>query len=183
MHGMATARWLLLLICTSALIASALIANQVYVYVTYVVPLANHHELEYFVADIHHSPVGSQHDNYAALDRVTLLEDGSIDAVFKPDPDMKAFQNVPHFEHTENIKVGQTFVVKCQDRADLGPELNPRGPTIVGIFQYLGTVNIDEALMHEFYHVTTSLKERMPCNYPEVIRHSIDVIEVITLDD
>lgn len=107
---------LLVIFLVSLLIVSLLIAVTAAPldgYYTYARPMMDH-EVEYVVADFHNHPIGTG-AAYGAMMNATLLEDGSIDVDFAPNPQYIHFQNMPHFEYSRNIKVGQTFVAMCVD--------------------------------------------------------------------
>lgn len=166
-----------MLLAVTISVAAAL-AGPIHGYFTYVVPMENYHDLEYFLGDIHYSPVNSSYDNYAAMGSVTLLENGSVDVVFTPDPKMTMFEGVPHFEHVENIKIGQTFAVTCNVHVnDEDPNMKFK-PTTIQLIKYMGLATVDGAPMHSLYHVGVLLSTHMPCDYPEVIPRSVDVIDL-----
>ena len=160
------------ILLVAAAISAASVAGPLHTHLTYVMPIENYYDIEYAIADIHTSPVDSSHDNFAALGSVTLLDDGSIDAVFEPDPRMKAFRDVPHFEHSENIQVGQTFAVTCSNSAD------GTSPTSLGLLQYTGLTYVDGTAEHTFYHVGVVLQSNMPCDYQQVIPASVGIVEL-----
>ena len=83
---------------------------------------------------------------------------------------MTKFQNVPYFEHSENIRIGQTFAVTCLNNDD------GTSPTYLDLLRYGGLSYVNGAAEHVFYHVGVVLKSRMPCDYPQVIPASVDAI-------
>lgn len=106
---------LLAVFLISLLIISLLVMPPLYEYYTYMLPMTDY-EVE-DIADFHNHAIGAG-AAYGAMRNVTLLEDGSIDAVFAPSPYDARFQSIPRFEYSRNIKVGQTFVVGCADYED-----------------------------------------------------------------
>ncbi len=88
------------------------ISPTVYNYYAYTLPMKDI-LIDHYPIDFHYSNADGKHGTYGVVKLVTLLEDGSIDVEFGPNEFYLDF-GVPNFTHTENIKVGQTFVVLCQ---------------------------------------------------------------------
>lgn len=233
---------LLAVFLVSLLLASLLAAAPLYGYYTYMLPMTDH-EVEYVVADFHNRPIGIG-ASYSAMRNATLLEDGSIDVDFAPEPNNIRFLNVPHFEYSRNIKAGQTFVVGCTDyKIELGAlkwelgelkqrldaakqglgaskrdlELDERrleevkrdleewkqspSTTYVHMLKYTGVKPLEKNPAYEFpsdyfremyfrdverlngtstlefFYFGALLSGHMPCNYPDVIKWSVGVIQ------
>ena len=159
-------------------------------YATYGVPIKNS-VVEENVGDVHYEPIKKGiHTYYASIENINLLDDESIDITFSQNDYeySNGYRPFPEFSYTQNIRINQTFVVVCHDFTDpqtfeIFPhetkELRASYPEGLGILKYLGTVQVQDELMHKFFHITSLVKTKMPCSFPEVIEHSIDAVDLV----
>ena len=174
------------------------VSDDILGYYHYTIPIMDY-KVEYTAADFHSYRVGLPL-NFGVAGNVTLLEDDSIDVDFVPSPKYNAFDNIPYFVHTENIKPGQTFIVAC---GGLGNPTSEESD-ILTVLKYTGTKVLEdpgydfagkydhyirgiEALngtkAYEFFHIDVYLKAPVKCDYPDVIKWSIDVVKTDGRED
>ncbi len=160
---------------------------------TYVIPMRES-ILVPDVSDVHYEPIYSERF-WLSMERITPLNDGSIRIDFSQNgwTDTSVIPLIPEFEHSENIKINQMFAVMClplkeedhkmlcddtddQDARACTTPLTGGTPSVVNFLQYLGmTPDRNGVLSYKFFHVSADLQEYMPCDYPKVIRNSVDV--------
>jgi len=120
--------------------------------------------------------------NMMAMEKIELHDDNSINIEFGQNNYewSTGYKPIPEFEYTANFKVNDTFVVLCVNigkdgYADAHPDLsNPHLPGL-GIMKYLGPITIENEPILLFWHESASIQVEMPCSYPEMIHHSINL--------
>ncbi len=180
----------------SAIVACLFIATLVSLYVTseherqtYVIPMRDS-VIVPDIVDIHYEPITDER-HYATIERIAPLHDGSIQVYFSQNGHTGPSRLVPTFTHSENILINQTFAVLCypltlEARDELCHNVDgysrrictePTNTTsYVEFLQYLGTTPDRDGIMsYKFFHAPAELNTYMPCNYPDVIKNSIDV--------
>ena len=77
------------------------------------------------------------------------------------------------FLRNETVRVGETY---GYTKPYLDKEFyeNPG----VDILTYMGTGNFNGVPVYGFHHVYGYLRDKVPCNYPQVIEHSIDLVDI-----
>lgn len=162
--------------------------DSMYNYYVYTAPIKNAIDTTpEFGGDIHYEnfPKGI-HTYYASMENISPQSDGSLDIDFGKNNYRwsNGYQPIPEFTHSENIKINQTFAVICHDFSNLQAREILIKPIDIDypqleILKYLGPVhNKDGKTHYKFYHVQRSLQTDMPCNYPEIITHSIDAVDL-----
>ena len=140
-----------------------------------------------FLGDVHHEkfPKGT-YTYYTSIDNIVPLNDGSLDVDFAQNDYQwsNGYRPIPDFSYTQNIKVNQTFVVICHDFSDPLTREIFKNSTIsdypeVDVLKYMGPILISDEIQYKFYHVQRTLQTDMPCNYPEIIEHSVDAIDLV----
>ena len=181
----------ILLLASVLMVAGVLILinfDSMYNYYVYTTPIKNAVDMyPDFPGDVHYEKVPKGiHKYYASISNITPQDDGSIDVDFaKNDYSWSnGYSPIPDFSHTENIKVNQTFVVICHDFSDPLTREIFKNSTVsdypeVDVLKYLGPVQISGEIKYKFYHAQRTLQTDMPCNYPEVIEHSMDAINLV----
>lgn len=140
-----------------------------------------------FFGDIHYEkfPKGT-HSYYASIENFTPQSDGSLDIDFgKNDYGWSnGYRPIPEFSYSTNIRINQTFAVICHDFTQplaLETLINPIDTQypLLEVLKYLGPIQNDEGQTdYKFYHVQRSLQSDVPCNYPQIIEHSIDAVDL-----
>lgn len=135
-------------------------------YVTYIVPLKN----------------TTSTDEYPHMDSVLVNgtkypfaiksiqhheEDDSITVTFG-NVYHENFADVPEFSYTKNFQVNQSFAFSCK-------VFEPT--TYLEFYKYYGTEIINGEKNFMFWHYDAETIQAMPCNYPDVLINSIDVID------
>ena len=78
------------------------------------------------------------------------------------------YDSIPTFSYTQNFHVNQTFAFRCIERHDF---------TYLEFYKYLGIRMIFGEPRIVLWYIAGETHRTMPCNYPEVIVHSIDLID------
>lgn len=181
----------ILLVISVLMVAGVLIPvnfDSIYNYYVYTAPIKNSVNMyPEFLGDVHYEKVPKDTDkHYASISNIIPQDDGSIDVDFAKNDYQwsNGYSPIPDFSHTENIKINQTFVVICHDFSDPLTREIFKNSTVsdypeVDVLKYLGLVQVYGEIKHKFYHAQRMLQADMPCNYPEVIEHSIDAIDLV----
>jgi hypothetical protein len=181
----------ILLVISVLMVAGVLILinfDSMYNYYVYTAPIKNAvYMYPDFLGDVHYEKVPKGiHKYYASISNIAPQDDGSIDVDFAKNDYQRSngYSPIPDFSHTQNIKINQTFVVICHDFSDPLTREIFKNSTVsdypeVDVLKYLGPVQISGEIKHKFYHAQRMLQTDMPCNYPEVIEHSIDAIDLV----
>ena len=120
--------------------------------------------------------------NMMAMEKIELQDDNSINVEFGQNNYewSTGYKPIPEFEYAANFKVNDTFVVLCTNigrdgYAEFHPDLSKPYLPGLGIVKYLGPIAIENEPILLFWHESVSLQADMPCSYPEVIYHSINL--------
>ena len=79
-----------------------------------------------------------------------------------------SFGDIPAFSHVQNFHVNQTFAFRCVEYPDF---------TFLGFYKYLGIHVVFQELRIILWHYEGETHRPMPCDYPEIITHSIDLVD------
>ena len=175
------------------LVLAMFVYEPTYGFFTYRLPVADS-TIEHLVHHIDYSPVetGDGKRHLVTLEEVSIIDDETIEIRFGQNDygiyssGVKVY-SPPVFSHVERIKVGQTFVVTCQERDDVPPHPKstrdvPPG-TGISILKYLGLEEHGGIRAYKFLHSSSLTKTPMPCNWPQVIRYTVDALPVVIPDD
>jgi len=120
--------------------------------------------------------------NMMAMETIELQDDNSINVEFGQNNYewSTGYKPIPEFEYGANFKVNDTFVVLCTNigkdgYADAHPDLSKPYLPGLGIVKYLGPITIENEPILLFWHESASIQVDMPCSYPEIISHSINL--------
>jgi len=120
--------------------------------------------------------------NMMAMEKIELQDDDSINVEFGQNNYewSTGYRPIPEFEYDANFKVNDTFVVLCTNigkdgYADAHPDLSKPYLPGLGIVKYLGPITIENEPILLFWHESASIQVDMPCSYPEIISHSINL--------
>ena len=123
--------------------------------------------------------------NMMAMEKIQLQDDDSINVEFGQNNYewSTGYKPIPEFEYNANFQVNDTFVVLCTNigkdgYADIHPELSEPYLPGLGIVKYLGPITIENEPILLFWHESASIQVDMPCSYPEIIHHSINLWEL-----
>lgn len=150
--------------------------DSMYNYYVYTAPIKNAH-LDVLADHYDGIPVSSP--NALFIHNIKLISDDSIEIEFGENFDNPKnpgyYEQVPKFSFTTIIKEGQTFLDRCTTKHD------PDKPGI-GIYKYMGLALDDRDDYAEpvflFYHASGTVQSPMQCLFPQVIEHSIDIIQL-----
>lgn len=78
------------------------------------------------------------------------------------------YADIPAFSYVQNFHVNQTFAFRCIEHHDF---------TYLEFYKYLGTRIIFDEPRIILWYFAGETHRPMPCNYPEVIVHSIDPVD------
>jgi len=186
-------RWIVIIGVSSLialLILSYFIIESLYNYYTFTDVFKNHINPLHIV-DIHYDPVEKPKlGYYSTIEDITRQDDNSINIQFSQ-PEFQysnGYNPIPVFtSYYGNIRINQTFVVSCVNfvkdgQAENFPDLEITDYPSISILKYLGPDIKNEIPVYKFLHASTSLTADMPCDYPEIIEHSIDAIPVYVPD-
>ncbi len=234
-----------ILVIVIAPIIVGVITVPVYNYYTYTIPMKDP-LINYVLADFHYPRVESLDSNFLTMKSITLLDDESIDVEFSPDSRYINSDGL-NFTHVQNIKIGQTFVVSCNQhddadriqittsyeellkqmnktfqrvkvnvndeffktcqnnfdvrvcqelytmflesnktnfmteiRVDTRPYLDKEfyDKPFVNILKYMGLGEIGGEQVYVFHHVDGYLRDSVSCDYPQVIKYSVDLVDL-----
>ena len=143
--------------------------NSLYNYITFAVPLNS------WTAD---EEYGSHIDNFwidrndavypFAIHKITYNEsDESVAIIFSGRDSPEHFKIDQKFTHEETLYIDQSFIFHCKEYDD---------HTLLSVFKYVGTEIVDGETSVSFLHYEGNTKTPMPCIYPDVIIHSIDIL-------
>jgi len=147
--------------------------ESMYNYATFVAPIKNAH-LDVLADHYDGMPVSSPTALF--IHNIKLISDDSIEIQFGDNTGNTGYyEQVPKFSFTATIKEGQTFLDRCSAKHDLNkPE--------IGIYKYVGLAlddrNYELGPVFLFYHASGTIQSPMQCTFPQVIEHSIDVIQL-----
>ena len=120
--------------------------------------------------------------NMMSMEKITVQDDNSINVEFGQNNYewSTGYKPIPEFEYNANFKVNDSFVVLCTNIgkdgfAKLHPDLSKPYLPGLGIMKYLGPVIIEDEPILLFWHESASIQVDMPCSYPEMIHHSINL--------
>ncbi|MBI1663530.1 MAG: hypothetical protein IS860_08600 [Nitrosopumilus sp.] len=120
--------------------------------------------------------------NMMAMEKIQLQDNDSINVEFGQNNYewSTGYKPIPEFEYHANFKVNDTFVVLCTNigkdgYADAHPDLSEPYLPRLGILKYLGPMTIENELILLFWHESASIQVDIPCSYPEMIYHSINL--------
>ena len=75
---------------------------------------------------------------------------------------------IPDFKYTQNFQINQTFAFRCIEFED---------NTFVGFYKFLGVEKIRDEDHILLWHYEGETRNLMQCNYPEIIKNSIDLVD------
>ncbi len=168
--------WLLVLaIILAAGISLALSYESVYNYSTYVVPIKNVNFLDDEpTAHIDSIKIGDENKEPIPIDKFEYIEeDNSLTIYFIGGPN-GPYPAIPDFNYQQNLQKNQTLVFRCVEDEDF---------SYLGFYKFLGVDIIDDEAYILLWHFDGETNNRMPCNYPEVISNSIDLVDDHPTDD
>jgi len=120
--------------------------------------------------------------NMMAMEKIELQNGNSINIEFGQNNYewSTGYKPIPEFEYNANFKVNDTFVVLCTNigkdgYADVHPDLSKPYLPGLGIVKYLGPITVENEPLLLFWHESASIQVDMPCSYPEMIHHSINL--------
>ena len=149
----------------------ALNSENMYNYFTYVVPIKSFKISE--VLSPHHLDVfkigGDQRHPLPVKTIEHVTENNSITVTYGGgSSSSKHFGNIPDFAHVQNFNLNQTFVFRCAESA---------GFTFLEFYKYLGVYMIHDKPYIHLWHYGGKTQMPMPCNYSDVITHSVDLVD------
>ncbi len=178
----------------SCIALAVLVYEPVYGFFVYRLPVANS-TIDHRLHDIHYEQVEKKNGEryYATLEEISIVDHKTIEVRFGQN-DYGIYRNTgekvyspPAFSHVDRIGVGQTFVVTCIDKDDVPPHprstREPDNGTGVTILKYLGLEEREGTLAYKFLHANSWIDAPMPCDWPQVIRHTVDALPVAIPDD
>ena len=177
----------------SCLVLVMLVYEPVYGFFAYRLPVAGS-TIDHGLHDIHYEWVekenGSRH--FGTLEEISIVDDGTIEVRFGQNDhgiyrSGEKIYSPPVFSHVEQIRVGQTFVVTCIDEDDIPPHpddaLYTDDGTDITILKYLGLEEHAGIRVYKFLHANAWTETFMPCDWPQVIRYTVDALPVVISDD
>lgn len=78
------------------------------------------------------------------------------------------YDDIHAFSHTQNFHVNQTFAFRCIEHHNY---------TYLEFYKYVDTRILFDNQYIILWHMIGETHRPMPCNYPEVIIHSIDLVD------
>lgn len=137
----------------------------------------------FYEGDGHYDYLPVNHNpNMMAMEKITLLDDDSIDIEFGQNNYewSTGYKPIPEFEYTANFKVNDTFTVLCTNigkdgYAEFHPDLSEPYLPGLGIVKYLGSIAIENEPILLFWHESATIPVDMSCSYPEIISYSINL--------
>lgn len=87
---------------------------------------------------------------------------------------VEVYDDIPDFSYVKNFQVNQTFAFRCVAEND---------HTFLGFYKYIGTTTIFDEKYLLLWHFEGEAPKQIPCNYPEIIINSIDVVDVDVRED
>ena len=158
-----------LVVITSVVVAASILIllgyNAVYTHDVFTIPIKNsistdptfaHMDMvpvdtlvhPYFMREVRHN----EHDDSLIIAFNGTYVDGSGRSKF--------------FEYANKYPVNSSFAFGCTEGTDT---------TYLAFFKYLGTTDVDGRKHIQFWHYDAQTRDPMPCTYPEVLIHSINV--------
>lgn len=123
--------------------------------------------------------------NMMSMEKIELLDNNSINVEFGQNNYKwsTGYKPIPEFEYHANFRVNDTFVVLCTNiekdgYADAHPDLSEPYLPGLGIVKYLGPITVENEPILLFWHESASIQVDVPCSYPEMIYHSINLWEL-----
>ena len=162
--------------------------EPMYNYYVYTAPIKNAiDEYPDFLGDVHYETVPKvDQSHHASISNISPQKDDSIDVDFAQNDYQwsSGYKPIPEFSFAQNIKVNQTFVVICHDFTNPLTREIFKNSTVtdkpeVDVLKYLGPIEILGEIKYKFYHAQRTLQTEMPCDYPQVIEHSINAIDLV----
>lgn len=154
--------------------------ESMYNYYTFTVPMKN----AKFDKGIGHYDylLINENSNIMAIEKIQLQDDDSIKVEFGQNNYewSTGYKPIPEFEYNANFKVNDTFVILCTNIGKDGyeedhPDLSKPYLPGLGIVKYLGSITVENEPLLLFWHESASIQVDMPCSYPEIIHHSINL--------
>lgn len=136
-------------------------------FTTYVAPIQNIKLLEKS-AHVDLVKLPDMQEGPIPLKNFEYMDDGSITVTFGGG-NSPVYPAITSFAHKQNFQVNQTFAFRCLEKDD---------STFLGFYKYLGTTTAfdDEYLL--LWHFEGETQKPLPCNYPDVIINSVDVVDI-----
>lgn len=138
-----------------------------YNHATYVAPLQNIMLLEE-TSHVDSIKIPDNTEGPVPLKKIEYLDDGTMTVIFGGGTS-PVYPDIPNFTYVHNFQVNQTFAFRCIEKNDY---------TFLGFYKYLGTTTIFDDAYLLLWHVEGETPKPIPCNYPEIIVNSIDVLDV-----
>ncbi|MHA7734013.1 hypothetical protein [Nitrosopumilus sp. S6] len=137
----------------------------------------------FYEGDGHYDYLPVNHNpNMMAMEKIELLENNSINVEFGQNNYewSTGYKPIPEFEYHANFRVNDTFAVLCTNigkdgYAEFHPDLSEPYLPGLGIVKYMGPITIENEPILLFWHQSVSIPVDVPCSYPEIIHHSINL--------
>jgi len=144
--------------------------ESLYNYSTYIVPIKNVILLESEpIAHIDAVKLETNRASPIPLKNFTINDDNTLTVSFHGGADPNGFNpTIPDFDYNSTFQINQTFAFRC-----LVLEEN----TFLGFYKYLGTQIIHDEKYILLWHYEGETQNLMPCDYPQIIANSIDLID------
>ncbi len=166
----------------SVVILTSIGFPSVYNYYVYTIPIKN------AILDINghydYSPINAT-KHMMSIEKISLLPDNSINVQFGENDYewSNGYKPFPEFSYSTNIKVNDVFLIMCHDykkesTLEFFPDIKDVDKTGIDFLQYLGIITENGNREYKFYHVSARTQNYMPCNFPEVIDNSFNVVKI-----
>ena len=140
-----------------------------YIYYTYVNPIQNTKIFDDFSYPEIFKTYGKQHLAIPIHAIEHVAENNTITVTFGGGKSSSEnYDDISVFSYVQNFHVNQTFAFRCIEHQDF---------TYLEFYKYLGTRIIFDIQYIILWHYIGETHRPMPCNYPEIIIHSIDLVD------
>lgn len=141
--------------------------ENMYNYYTYVAPIQN---VDLFDALLSHPDPFEIDGRYTVpIHDIKYVEkNNTITVTFGGGIFSDRHGGIPAFSYVKNFQVNQTFVFLCLEKQD---------STFLWFYKYLGVKSVHGEPRIILWHYEGNTHRLMPCNYPDVIAHSIDLVD------
>lgn len=149
--------------------------ESMYNYATYTVPI-KHVKIFDEHAHVDRIKLDDQQEGPIPLKKFEYVEkDNSLTVHFGGgSSNVEVFDDIPDFSYVENFQVNQTFAFRCVAENE---------HTFLGFYKYIGTTEIFNEKYLLLWHFEGETPKQVPCNYPEIIINSIDVVDADVKED
>ena len=158
--------------------------QYIYDYVTYTVPMKNA-SFERDVGHYDYIPLNST-KGMMSMEKILLMDNEKILVKFNQNNYQlysSGYKPIPVFDYIATFQKGDTFAILCSNigkdgYVDMTTDLDRPWLPGLGIVKYLGLYHVEDIIVFLFWHTSATVEVDMPCDYPEIIRHSINLWEI-----